>query len=329
MVLRGSSLEEADILRAGVFKASQVIVLADSSGTGQDDGAKAGAEALIDADAIFSYQCVRRMNETCNCVVEIVRSPNVAYLDPEGVVRSGGKVEYKFTPQFAAGALFTTSLLDTLVCQAFYNNKIISVISEIFSGVDRKSRIEIEGELRGEIVQKKGVAAVVGSTLYQIEMPELANRTYGSLFKHLAADGIIPIGLYRGVFPHMNIGPKQNKACYVYTNPAKDTELFSCDKVYVLSPKPLIKSSKKGIKMAEAAMYRVMKTGITSNSELRDLVYDFDEKLSSSMSQIIAVLDANTTAIVTNHMTASFEDDSSIHTSLSQYNSIGISACDD
>ena len=52
----------------------------------------------------------------------------------------------------------------------------------------------------------------------------------------MAKTGTIPIGLFRGVFPQMKVGPKQNKMSYVYTNPTKDTELFSCDKVFVLTP---------------------------------------------------------------------------------------------
>jgi hypothetical protein len=287
LVMRGSSLEEADILRAGVFKAAQVIVLADASASGKHTH-KSGGIALIDADAIFSYQCVRRMNDNCSCVVEIVRSENVGYLDPEGVLASGGKVNYNFTPQFASGALFTTSLLDTLVCQAFYNNKIIKVLSEMFSGVDRKSRAVIESELRGDQASakemKKGVASITGSTLYQIPVPELQNRTYGSLFKHLSVEGIIPLGLYRGVFPYMQIGPKQNKACYVYTNPAKDTELFSVDKVYVLSPRQLIASSKKRLKMAEQAMVREKLSGDATNFHVQEHMTKVEEVLFDRMS---------------------------------------------
>lgn len=128
-------------------------------------------DALVDTDAIFCYQCVRKMNEAAHVVVEIVRHTNVGYLDPESgtqcvlygvlyAVRSccesvwlsyfnishsglclllyvcllfythyttstpyttaglnSSDIDYKFTPQFASGALFATSLLDTLVCQ--------------------------------------------------------------------------------------------------------------------------------------------------------------------------------------------------------------------
>ena len=56
-----------------------------------------------------------------------MRHQNIGYLDPELNKMGGGAADYKFTPQFAAGNLFTSSLLDTIVCQAFYNPQIIKV----------------------------------------------------------------------------------------------------------------------------------------------------------------------------------------------------------
>ena len=79
-----------------------------------------GLDALVDTDAIFCYQCVRKMNESAHVVVEIVRHTNVGYLDPESGLNSSD-IDYKFTPQFASGALFATSLLDTLVCQVSFH----------------------------------------------------------------------------------------------------------------------------------------------------------------------------------------------------------------
>lgn len=98
-----------------------MVVLADASAVTQtanqhSSGSTAGLDALVDADAIFCYQCVRKMNEQAHVVVEIVRHTNVGYLDPESGLNSSD-IDYKFTPQFASGALFATSLLDTLVCQ--------------------------------------------------------------------------------------------------------------------------------------------------------------------------------------------------------------------
>jgi hypothetical protein len=50
------------------------------------------------------------MNEQAHVVVEIVRKTNVSYLDPEAGLNSSD-IYYKFTPQFASGALFATSRL--------------------------------------------------------------------------------------------------------------------------------------------------------------------------------------------------------------------------
>jgi hypothetical protein len=65
-------------------------VLADPSDSQRNDhqayaarpGSKKGVDALVDADAIFCYQCVRKMNEQAHVVVEIVLHTNVGYLDP-------------------------------------------------------------------------------------------------------------------------------------------------------------------------------------------------------------------------------------------------------
>ena len=84
----------------------------------------------------------------------------------------------------------------------------------------------------------------MGSSLIQIPIPEgLQSQTYGSLYEHLSEKGMIPLGLLRGVFPTMNVGPKGNKMPYVATNPPARAEVFSCDKVFVLSQK-LLRSDK-------------------------------------------------------------------------------------
>jgi len=254
-IVRGSALEEADLRRAGVFRAKQVVVLGDvkrdSSAMGKG-GKTAGSEALVDADSIFCYQCVKRMNENSNIVIEIVRHANVSYLDPESGLTSGD-VDYKFTPQFASGSLFISSLLDTMVCQAFYNPHIISVLNKLVGGevMDDMSTGGSSSNHQSISVSAAAPSTSMttkagdkkkqrGSSLYQIQIPEgLESRTYGSLFKFLAARKIIPLGLYRGVFSHMKMGPKMNKESYVFANPPKDTELFSCDSVYVLSQLPL------------------------------------------------------------------------------------------
>lgn len=114
LVVRGSPLEESHLRRAGIFRASQVVVLADGS-MGHNNSS--GMEALVDSDAIFSYQHVKRMNPNAQVVVEIVNQSNIGYL-----AESSGDTNlanFKFSPQFASGTLFTTSSLDSIICQVY------------------------------------------------------------------------------------------------------------------------------------------------------------------------------------------------------------------
>ncbi len=287
-VVRGSALEESDIRRAGVFKARNVVVLADSTiqESIKDMKQTANNEALIDADAIFCYQCVKRMNEKTDVVVEIVRTSNVGYLDPEGGL-SGADIDYKFSPQFAAGILFTSSLLDTIVCQSFYNPQIIKVVNK-FVGSKAK-----------ESYNPSKTKSIKTGSLMQIAVPDgLESRTYGSLYKFLSHRDIIPLGLYRGVFPHMKLGPKANKMSYVFTNPAKDTELFSCDRIFVLSPNNVIKNRdtyglNDEVKFKEVQHLRqihskrnIVETTATIVTEVRDKTSELSDKVVSHAKMI-------------------------------------------
>ena len=143
--VRGSPIEMSDLRRAGIYRAKQVkilllhrgfpppffslffivflnlyqvIVLANSKAVDElghngvnTEGANRSLEALADVDVIFTFQCVRKMNERANIIIEIVHTNNISYLDFE---ERQVKSNYKFSPQFASGMLFPTSLLDTL-----------------------------------------------------------------------------------------------------------------------------------------------------------------------------------------------------------------------
>jgi hypothetical protein len=112
------------------------------------------------------------------------------------------------------------------------------------------SRASQFGMNQAKAASTNKIKDILGSCLYQMSIPDgYHNKTYGRLFKHLSGLGIVPIGLLRGTFAGMSVGPRANRAPYVYTNPDKDTELFHCDKVFVLSTKPVQVDSKIDIKV--------------------------------------------------------------------------------
>ena len=246
LYVRGSPLEESDIKRCGVFRASQVVVLADPDANSTGD--VSGMDALIDADAIFTYHCVKRLNEHSHIVIEIVRHQNVGYLDEN----ANTDCDYKFTPNFAAGKLFTSSMLDAVVCQVFYNPQLIRVLNKLISGTDHIEDTESMGKsplLTESNRSNVGLKSLSGSSLYQVAVPEgFAGRSYGKLFDYFAAKDCLCIGLLRGIYSNMTVGPCSNRMPYVYTNPSPVTKLYKCDKVFVLSQRVLT-SSRTSIKV--------------------------------------------------------------------------------
>ncbi len=83
-----------------------------------------------------------------------------------------------------------------------------------------------------------------------IPLDILEEKTYGCLYKHLALQGNkIPLGLLHAAG---GVGPKGNKSPYVYTNPDMDTEIYFCDKVFVLSMTPERVESKVDIKVSDS-----------------------------------------------------------------------------
>lgn len=322
-IVRGSPLEESDIRRCGIFKCKQVVMLADASmlSSASNVHNAADIDALVDADAIFCYQAVKRLNEGANIVVEIVRQSNVSYLDPETGLNSND-IDYKFTPQFASGALFTTSLLDTLACQAFYNTKIVEVINKFVGfGVEYKEKTDRYGG--GSISSPNSPnpkakydssnananssnspdnnnripfnpKTLIGSALYQIPVlvEGLESRTYGALYSHLAKRKQIPLGILRGVFNNTKSGPKANKMPYVFTNPPKDTELFSCDKVFVLSQTPVKLRGTKEEPKENSTIATQMRQRHKTTDDIVNILNDLTEKMKQQRDELDAQIAA-------------------------------------
>lgn len=297
LVVRGSPLEESTLRRAGIFRAAQVVVMAD----GSQKSTTLGMEALADSDAIFAYQLVKRMNPNAQMLVEIVNQSNIAYIhddhyDEDMDNRANAP---RFAPSFAAGNLFTTSFLDSIVCQSYYNPLIIKVINELISGVDQAERTDlmadaadivaddihaieeslsksdimrpvVSSKVKKKVVnmQQKGrsrVTSIKGSYLYQIPLPDLeaGARTYGALYQHLSKQGMLPLGILRGTFNSLTVGPKGNKMPYVFANPSKDCELYSCDRIFVLSPKPVGVNPHQGVMVSVNPSVMVLRVCLT------------------------------------------------------------------
>lgn len=278
-LLRGSPLEEEDIRRSGIFKAKQVLLLADISAFANyqdknnlDPNADLGS--LLDADVIFCYRSVRMLNENAHIVVDIVRNSNISYLDPDthfaGV---SNDLDYLFTPQFASGSLFVTSSLDSIISRVFHSRRTVDILNK-FVGESERLDSELESQ------KFYNVRGLHSSSLYQIPLPEeLESRTYGALFRLLSKRKQLPLGILRGVFSDTKYGPKANRMPYVFTNPDKDTELFNCDRVFILSQTPVKISRIVKDEVKELQIYANIRAKKKTTEDVLDAVNLLREEL--------------------------------------------------
>ena len=57
--------------------------------------------------------------------------------------------------QFAAGSVYTSSMLDTLICQSFYNPQITNVLGQLVAGSDPRVTMEWDSSM-GDALQGLG-----------------------------------------------------------------------------------------------------------------------------------------------------------------------------
>mmetsp|Transcript_35513 Transcript_35513/g.56844 ORF Transcript_35513/g.56844 Transcript_35513/m.56844 type:complete len:1108 (+) Transcript_35513:2139-5462(+) len=263
--VQGSPFQEADLKRAGIeFAASAVVVASNAGEESSDDW------ILKDANAILARQAILRLNPNIKLITEIVNSANLYLLNeldfqnhthedslepnPEenrvsSVVSSGysshhvpsepsNPLRNKRTQQdsLASGSIFSTSMLDVLICQSFYNPHLLAILQILISGTNSR----LMNSLKQDIVETIG--DFNESNLYQVEIPHrYVGKTYGELLTFLTKKRFtVPLGLYRdgGVEGMNSTGSHGNTLPYVFTNPPPSSIVFENDLVFVLSLDP-------------------------------------------------------------------------------------------
>ena len=148
-------------------------------------------------------------------------------------------------PQFASGQVFIPSMLDTLLCQSFYNERLLYIIYVLINGKhdmsqEQGSRVE-EIEKGTAHKRARGTPSAQerdkekdkhtyyeGLKLVQMKVPRVyleEEHTYGEIYAELLlTKSILPIGVFRS--------PLHKKAPlpYVITNPKKEMVLKPYDR---------------------------------------------------------------------------------------------------
>ncbi|CAI9715165.1 potassium channel subfamily T member 2-like isoform X2 [Octopus vulgaris] len=267
-----------DLLRAGITLADNVVIVnKESSNSAEED-------TLSDCNTIVAVQTIFKLFPSANIITELSQSSNMRFMQfrakdsysfqvskiEKKEKEKGSHMYYMFRLPFAAGNVFSASMLDTLLYQAFVKDYLITFV-RLLLGIDQ----------------------AVGSghlSCMKIAKDDLWIRTYGRLYQKLCSTTCeIPIGIYRTQqldgsdtnsvslsmnheteeqstyhtnttperqeiaqmvrcrMAHLNLplkdyndcGEKKNCLSYVITNPSYDTKLVLDDIIYLIRPSSL------------------------------------------------------------------------------------------
>jgi hypothetical protein len=115
---------------------------------------------MLDAESIYIYQAVKRVNKDVQILTELVYESNIEFLLPNYPV--GG--DYKLSTLYSAGEVYISSIIDTLTCQSYYNQYIVIILQQILKGISE----EEDDELRDIL---KAHPDLNQSILWQIPVP--------------------------------------------------------------------------------------------------------------------------------------------------------------
>ncbi|CAD8072511.1 unnamed protein product [Paramecium primaurelia] len=218
--IKGSPLTSDGLLRANINFADKAVIFAQGSDQSIDEVGDA-IDEMHDAESIFIYKAIKKLNPSIQIMIELVYSSNIEFL-LEKDYQYQNEFKYEFTPLQASGEVYISAIIDTLTCQAYFNPHIVTILQQILTGQRQSTQV-----IRAICEH----ADLKDSNLYQVPVPEdYLNKTFGELFNYLSTERhLIPLGLYRMA------GAVDNKHPYVYTNPPSETKLTHRDKVFVLA----------------------------------------------------------------------------------------------
>ena len=196
------------------MKAKQIVILTpnisiemkdkskkqDNHGAEEDDVDKKDAndeENLLDAKTIFKYNIIKKKNPKVNVVTELINQSNIAFLLDDPLLLPFFKYYlYDQTPVFASGEVYLSSLMDSLICQAYYNSALINVLKQLLIGDSKKNSNQGSKRIK---IQDSDFSHVQTSNLYHIKVPKYYHgKRYSKLFDNLTTRrSVIPLGLYR------------------------------------------------------------------------------------------------------------------------------------
>ncbi|KAL5013854.1 hypothetical protein ScPMuIL_008124 [Solemya velum] len=186
--MKGSLLSVDDLLRAGINKASHLVIV------NRERMEDAFEESMADSETVVAIQTILKLFPNANIITELSQASNMKFLRfkahdecPQTIHRleqqmkadAGPNLSHIFRLPFAGGQVFSSSMLDTLLYQTFVKGYLITFV-RLLLGIDAE---ENSGHLSSIRVNRSTLAHY---------------HTYGELYQGLCTTtGEIPIAVYR------------------------------------------------------------------------------------------------------------------------------------
>ena len=229
--MQGNPVKSKDLHKAGIKKAKAVIILSKSTSDMEQS-------EMVDADTIFIYKAIKNETKSTMIIAELVSVSALSFLNSNSDENFIKKQGYWLSPSFAVGEIFIGSMLDTLICQAFYNPFITDILKQLIMG---SAGSNFTNNFQVKLMEKK----ITQSTLYLLSINEELGRLgyrelkksmkYKEIFDFFVKNNMVPIGLNRNSKKNSSNIKRKNKA-YVYLCPKRDDIVeIERDKIYVLA----------------------------------------------------------------------------------------------
>ena len=128
------------------------------------------------------YNIIKKKNPTVNVVTELIKEDNIGFmLDDPRLYFLMRKYDYDKTPIFTSGEIYLSSLMDSLLCQAYYNSELTTVLKQLIIGDAQKPKSGAR-----QSIWEHDFSNVSTSNLYHVKVPtQFTNRKYSNLFDYL------------------------------------------------------------------------------------------------------------------------------------------------
>ena len=223
--MQGNPIKSDDLKKARVSKAQAVVILSKYNQQNQ-------LLEMVDADSIFIYKAIKNESSNTLIIADLISCKSIGFITNSGD-ENMDNFGFWLNEAFSSGELYISSMLDTLICQAFYNPYILNIIYQLILG---ESSFKFPEKTLNRLNKFKYIKSSLN--LYKIkellekyrysqEMPSY-KLTFKLLFEFLVEKCMIPIGILRA--PNYYISQR-----YVFLAPNKDVPIDpDKDEVFVI-----------------------------------------------------------------------------------------------